>query len=178
MIWKPVVGYEGSYEVSDSGDVRSLDREIVTSTGLVKHLRGRQLKPGLSDGYPSVSLGSVSVRVHRLVAAAFIGPRPPGQGVCHQNDIKTDNRCSNLRYGSQSENSQDVYANKIRPKWFSKYTGVVKATRCNQRPYRAIVTGPRRETIHIGNFATELEAAEARNAFIKEHGLNRALCKI
>jgi hypothetical protein len=168
--------------VSSTGEVKSLDREVVTSKGIVRRLKGRTLKPGLSDGYLSINILSqgkqVSWRVHLLVAAAFIGPRPRGLDVCHKNDIRTDNRVCNLKYGSRSENMQDVFTNGIRPKRFSKYTGVSKATRCKDRPYKATVTGSKRRTIHIGNFATELEAAKARNAFIKEQGLNSALCKI
>lgn len=78
--WRPVVGHEGSYEVSDQGNVRSLDRTTIRN-GHVHKLRGKVLVPVRASeyGYLRVSLGRGKPQfVHRLVAAAFIGP---GDGV-------------------------------------------------------------------------------------------------
>lgn len=118
-IWKPVVGYEGSYEVSDLGRVRSLDRVVVTRRG-PRRYRGRLLKltyPGA--GYPAVQLLKVGVArtglVHHLVLAAFVGPRPPGMEACHYDDDKTNGQLSNLRYASRSENTLDRVRNGIHP---------------------------------------------------------------
>ena len=97
--WLPVVGYEGLYEVSDLGRVRSLRS-------------GHLLKMATNRGYPRVGLNkdgnARAVRVHILVAAAFIGPRPDGQEVCHANGVKTDNRVTNLRYDTHAENNRDI----------------------------------------------------------------------
>lgn len=113
--WRPVVGYEGLYEVSDHGRVRSLDRTIQHPLGM-KRLKGRLMRPSLNRmGYPTVGLsrsGGLRLRrVHQLVAEAFIGPRPQGQMVRHYNDIKTDNHVSNLRYGTYSDNLYDRVRN-------------------------------------------------------------------
>ena len=118
--WKPVVGWEGLYEVSDHGNVRSLDRTIHYSDGRVFHHKGRALRPGMSksgrDRYQRVGLCRDSVtsmhKVHILVATAFHGPRPPG-GVCrHLNDVVSDNRAMNLSWGTASENQLDSVENR------------------------------------------------------------------
>ena len=115
-IWKPVVGHEGAYEVSDLGRVRSLDRRVrlVTlqageTTRLVKE---RVLRPGPTrSGHVSVAIGKGNSRlVHRLVLEAFVGPCPDGCEVLHLNHDPADNRLVNLKYGTRSENLKMDYA--------------------------------------------------------------------
>jgi len=111
--WKPVNGCEGIYEVSSHGRVRSVDRTITLSDGQVRHLEGKVLRtpPLQKTGYPFVNLciqGKKKNRtVHSLVAEAFIGPRPEGAEVCHNDGIKTNNHVDNLRYGTSRENELD-----------------------------------------------------------------------
>lgn len=109
--WKDIPGYEGYYQVSDLGNVRSLDRVVKAGNGsFVK--RGQLLKPAIrKSGHLQVRLyrnGSRCVEVHTLVGSAFIGPRPVGYEVCHNNGIPSDNRLHNIRYGTQSENTRDM----------------------------------------------------------------------
>lgn len=94
-IWKPVVGYEGFYEVS--------------SLGRVRNPRGAILRDRLNHlGYNRAALCKCGVRrdcmVHRLVAAAFIGPLPIGKEVNHINGLRADNRVENLEYVTRAEN--------------------------------------------------------------------------
>lgn len=112
--WRPVVGYEGFYEVSDLGRVRSVDRTVEsihgrTGTAYVSHRRGRVLKPGITtSGHRYVVLRSRITRtVHSLVAEAFIGPRPPGMEVRHENGHPSDCCVTNLKYGTRSQNAED-----------------------------------------------------------------------
>ena len=110
--WRAVVGYEGYYEVSDRGRVRSLERSFVDSIGRTRKFPGVEMSTPIgSGGYPSVYLkrsGSVfSTAVHRLVADAFLGAKEVGQEVCHKNGNKFDPRASNLRWGSRSSNILD-----------------------------------------------------------------------
>ena len=114
--WLPIPGYEGLYEVSDQGRVKSLDRMRPFQDGY-RPIRGRVLKPwqpkaGSRLGYWSVLLsrdGAVKHRaIHSLVAEAFIGPRPEGMHVCHDDGDLHNNRVENLRYDTPSENSRDV----------------------------------------------------------------------
>jgi hypothetical protein len=115
--WLPVVGYEGLYEVSDRGQVRSLDRDVTTRAG-VRRYKGRILRMAPVNGYPCVALSLVGKQdtrpVHHLVMEAFAGPRPEGQDIRHLNDIKTDCRWpENLAYGTRKENFADRVVNGI-----------------------------------------------------------------
>ena len=117
--WLPVVGFEGRYEVSDQGRVRSCDRAVTYRSRLGKLVScpkdGVVLRPGLSsNGYLTVSLGRQSKMVQELVAEAFLGPRPPGMLVCHKNGRKRVNRSLNLYYGTNSTNNRDVVRHKGR----------------------------------------------------------------
>lgn len=109
-IWKPVIGHEGSYEVSSQGRVRSLDRVVTLPSGQTRRATGRILKAGTVRGYYLfVNLGKGNSQyVHRLVAEAFIGPRPDGTEICHNNGDPADNRVENLRYDSHRSNCEDV----------------------------------------------------------------------
>ena len=112
--WRAIPGHEGMYEVSDIGRVRGLDRIVVSNIHGGKRLvRGRMLKPWhQTAGYPWVTLGGRDKRaIHRLVLLAFVGPMPSGMISRHLNDVKTDNRLSNLQYGSQSQNRYDSVRN-------------------------------------------------------------------
>lgn len=114
--WRPVKGYEGYYEASDMGNVKSVDRYIVNH-GLLGgaktiKVKGRLLKQHLTrDGYLYVclSIGGVNkrVRVHRIIVDAFIPEDNSRQLIDHINTIKTDNRLSNLRRCTASENAQN-----------------------------------------------------------------------
>lgn len=113
--WLPVVGYEGTYEVSDLGRVRSLDRDVVDKNGVTKHWRGKVLSPGLHNGYDGHLLVVLSIRnrrktrlVHQLVLEAFVGPRPDGLVSCHGVGGPRDNRPSNLRWDTIPNNNLDT----------------------------------------------------------------------
>ena len=110
--WRPVKGYEGIYEVSNLGRVRSLDRVSKFKTGRVVPIAGRVMKTGLHyKGYERLMLSDGSGReiskfVHRLVAEAFI-PNPDGlPEVNHKDEDKTNNRPENLEWCSHIANSQ------------------------------------------------------------------------
>lgn len=110
--WRPVVGYEGIYEVSDQGRVKSLDRTVETSLGLRKY-RGRVLTSGTNrHGYPLVALADTGIvrskKVHRLVLEAFVGLCPEGMEACHGNGVRSDNRLDNLRWDTRRENHLDI----------------------------------------------------------------------
>jgi len=115
--WRAVPGWDGFYEVSSHGRVRSLDRYVTHKASAYRpeqqHFkRGRILKATLDGfGYPGVHLyrpGEVeAVRVHALVASAFIGPRPEGYTVAHNDGNPANAWASNLRYATFTENFAD-----------------------------------------------------------------------
>ena len=112
-VWKPVVGWEGCYEVSSRGDVRSVARSQLLSNGQTRYYKSRLLKPQFtSDGrHLHVQLRkpgkSKFHRVHTLVLEAFVGPCPDGMMCRHLNGDGHDNRKSNLVWGTASENQRD-----------------------------------------------------------------------
>jgi hypothetical protein len=113
-IWKDVPGYEGQYQVSDQGRVRSLDR-VVMCEGAVKgsyesRKKGRLLRPGPSNfGHLSVVLGRRNTRmVHDLVLRTFVGPPPDKHECCHNNGNPADNRLENLRWDTRGANIRDA----------------------------------------------------------------------
>ncbi|MEZ2310872.1 NUMOD4 domain-containing protein [Paraburkholderia sp. RCC_158] len=113
--WKPVVGYEGLYEVSDLGRVRSLDRYSPIRGGGVALHRGRILRPGTHEfGYAHVQLYrdavAVSFLVQYLVLEAFVGPRPDGLMACHNDGAPKNNVLGNLRWDTQVSNLADRVA--------------------------------------------------------------------
>ena len=115
--WLPVAGFEGFYEVSNIGNVRSLDRDVMTRAG-VRRYKGRILRIAKVNGYPWVTLSATgrqaSRPVHHLVMEAFAGPRPEGQDIRHLNDNKADCRWpENLAYGTRKENFGDRLVNGI-----------------------------------------------------------------
>ena len=113
--WRPIPGFEGAYEVSNLGRVRSLDRVIdhAPSSGRAgyQHIRrGKVLRPGRTkSGHLTVVLGreAGSRFVHSLVLLAFVGPMPQGQECRHLNGEEWDNRLANLEYATRSINSCD-----------------------------------------------------------------------
>lgn len=112
--WRAIPGWEGTYEVSDRGRVRSLDRYVFRADGRRERRRGQIRKSHAlpHTGHMNIKLRKdgvlISVGVHTLVAAAFIGPRPEGLQVCHDNGIPSDNRPGNLRYDTVSNNQLDA----------------------------------------------------------------------
>jgi hypothetical protein len=111
MTWLPVPGWAGRYEVSDGGEVRSIDRP---------GFKGRTLKQGSAHGgYRTVVLSRPGERhaytVHRLVAEAFLGPKPTGHHTRHLNGDKSDNSAANLAYGAASQNELDKVAHGRNP---------------------------------------------------------------
>lgn len=109
-VWKPVVGYEGSYEVTNTGDIRSLSR--ITPY----NLKGKILNQHLDkNGYLRVNLRKFNSEkdflVHILVLEAFISLRPYKKWGLHKNDVRVDNRLTNLYWGTPKENVQDAFLN-------------------------------------------------------------------
>jgi hypothetical protein len=109
--WKALPGWEGFYEVSDTGQVRSVDRSVPYGKHGHSKYKGRTLTPyPTPKGYRQVRLTrkgkSIQRYVHALVLAAFVGPRPKdAYETCHKNQNKEDNRLENLRYCTTRENA-------------------------------------------------------------------------
>jgi hypothetical protein len=144
-IWRPVVDFEGSYEVSNMGRVRSVDR-IVNG----QHLRGRIRKlitcPPIGHQELCLSKGGVlcHVQVHIVVLEAFVGPCPPGLHCLHINDDVTDNRLANLQWGTRklSREAYNAYQRERR----GLRRAIVNARKRELRRQESIARGVARPT--------------------------------
>ncbi len=154
-IWKPIPNYE-DYQVSNLGRVKSFRRgnNIVLKHGTTKY------------GYHVVNLHNKEVRkthnVHQLVAMAFLGHMPDGykKVVDHINNIKSDNRLSNLQLISSRENT-----NKDKTGGTSKYVGV--SFDKNSNKWKAAIRY-KGETIRLSVFSDELDAHNAYQKALSE----------
>ena len=109
--WRPVVGYEELYWISTDGRVYSVPRKNTSGGILTKDIapNGYHIVHLYLNGHPK------TVRIHQLVAAAFIGPRPTGMQVRHLDGNKSNNHISNLAYGTPSQNEQDKRSHGTNP---------------------------------------------------------------
>lgn len=114
-VWKDVIGYEGLYQVSNLGRVKSLARRCKTWNG-ERGVPEKILIGGLdTDGYKQVTLCNeghkTTWKVHRLVCLAFL-PNPENKpSINHKNAIKTDNKLENLEWSTVKENTIHAHEN-------------------------------------------------------------------
>lgn len=145
-IWKPVVGYEGSYEVSNLGNVRGLDRIKINAIGRKQHTLGRLLiKQSTYWGYHKVRLSmydngkskAKGVFVHRLVADAFIHNPEKKPQVNHIDGDKTNNNVNNLEWNTQSENQNHAVKTGLKKVFAGENNHSSKLTMVQVREIRA-----------------------------------------
>jgi len=110
--WLPVIGFEGIYEVSDLGQIRTVERVAMRSNGRPHRVKSTiRATKSTAKGYRTVTLvrdAKLSTyTVHKLVAEAFLGQRPPDHVVRHLNGDPSDNRLANLAWGTHSDNQRD-----------------------------------------------------------------------
>lgn len=111
-IWKPVVGWESVYMVSNMGRVKSLARTRAGKNGTRIGVSEKIMNPSPNTyGHVMVRLSCDGRRTrrfaHHLVMEAFVGPRPEGMECCHNNGNPGDNRLRNLRWDTPSANWDD-----------------------------------------------------------------------
>lgn len=133
--WRPILGWEGIYEVSDHGRVRSLPRAVPRIDGKRHWRRGQILKPspnGTGHAQVGLALGGVSTMrlVHRMVLLAFVGEPAPSLIGCHNDGDPTNNHLSNLRWDTRRSNNLDTVrhggnhnANQTHCKWGHEFAG-------------------------------------------------------
>lgn len=123
--WRPIPGYEGYYEVSNEGNVRSVDR-IVIRKGRKTFLRSRPMKTCVgTDGYLHFMATKHSEKkklaVHRCVTLAFIRNPQHKQTVNHKDGNKFNNTVENLEWATHSENLSHAYTNSLRGTTLGKH---------------------------------------------------------
>ena len=118
--WKPVFGFEGAYEVSTHGRVRSVPRPRRQWHGALATVPARILSQDIgSRGHRRVALYLKGQKtrhlVHRLVLAAFVGPCPPGMEGCHGDGDPSNNHLTNLRWDTKPANAADSISHGTHP---------------------------------------------------------------
>lgn len=165
-IWKDIPNYEGYYQISNLGNVRGMDRTIISKTGKNYKIKGRLLKKnkkGKQD-YLIVNLNKkgkhTSITIHKLVAIAFLNHKPCGFKVVvdHINNIKTDNRVDNLQLISTRMNSCKDKKQK------SKHYCIYEVGKSKKYMVRLRINGVKKS---LGNYNTISEAISIRDKFIK-----------
>ena len=176
--WKYIVGYEGLYEVSTDGQVRSCDRYVNCKDGSIRFYKGKILKHGKNlHGYLIAVLchkgKETTIQIHKQVALAFLCNPNGKEQVDHIDTDRANNNVSNLRWVTRKENmnnpltlqhcSKSIYCIELNQVWFS-------ATECSKelgvdRPnITSCCTGRRKSTggYHF-RYATEEEIEEYKN---------------
>ena len=165
-IWKDIKYYEGLYQVSSLGNVKSLVRYVNHNYGGLRIVKERMLKKPLDNyGYQIVTLNNNSkgktFKIHQLVAVGFLCHEPNGMitVVDHINNIKTDNRVENLQLITNRENcSKDKKGSSI-------YTGVNWCKR--ERRWMSYISINKKK-VFLGRFTDELEASNAYQKALKK----------
>lgn len=108
-IWKDIPGYEGRYQASTNGQIRSLDTHVWSGGGY-RSVKGRILKLSIEgSGYLNVNLGIDNPqRIHILILSTFKGPRPKEFDGMHLDGDASNNFEGNLEWGTKSKNSQMI----------------------------------------------------------------------
>ena len=110
--WKPLVGFDGLYSVSDLGRIRSEPRAVARKGRGTLFIPGKILRTPPTQGYPRFNASrdgvATQIFVHQAVMLAFIGPPAAGEEVRHKNGNRSDARLKNLEYGTRSQNIADA----------------------------------------------------------------------
>jgi hypothetical protein len=144
-VWKDIEGYEGFYQVSDKGRIKSLDRIVISGYGKPHRLKGKILKAQTHHcGYLEITLhkdGKKNThKVHRLVAEAFIQNIDNLKEVNHKNEDKTDNQVENLEWCNRTYNIN--YGTSLQR----------RAEKCSKKVYQYTLTG---ELVKVWNSTAE-----------------------
>ena len=152
-IWKDIPGYEGKYQVSNLGRVKSINRVIMRKDGISRTISERIRKQRIDNrGYYRVTLHHMPKQVHQLVAMAFLNHKPNGHKlvVDHINNNGIDNRAENLQIVTQRYNSS-----KDKKGGSSRYVGVHIDKSKNKWRAQIVINS---KVVHIGYYTNDYDA--------------------
>ena len=164
-IWKDIPGYEGYYQASTLGRIKSLPRHVPKRNGGTVFIKGGIRKQVIDNkGYFTIMLNKeteITYKVHSLIAMAFLNHRPCGYKtvVDHINNIHTDNRAVNLQITTQRINGSKDRINK------SGKTGAYLVP-SGKWDAKVVFDGKR---YHLGTFSTKEEAGEAYKSAVASY---------
>lgn len=154
--FRDIYGYEGMYQASDLGRIKSLERMVRTHKSSFKRNKARILKQSTDNcGYKKVSLKKITLNVHRLVLMAFKGASD--LYVDHINNVSDDNRLVNLRYVTPRENCI-FYRESVKSE--NSFVGVNLNKKDGKFQAKIVIN---RKTYTLGMYFSALEASQAYN---------------
>ena len=142
--WRDIPGFEGMFQVSSMGRVKSLDRIVGGAGGRTRVFPGSMRSFGRAGaGYRNVTLGKNgrrrTFRLHRLVLSVFVGPCPEGFQGSHLNGDPGDNRLCNLKWESARDNHMRQWDHGTRPSVLTREDVIeIRARRAAGEPFRTI----------------------------------------
>jgi CDP-glycerol glycerophosphotransferase (TagB/SpsB family) len=168
-IWKDILGYEGIYQISSLGRVKSLRRETYNGKGYF-NINEKFLKQRTTTkGYYSYSLTknnkTIDFLSHRLIAVAFIDNPSNKRTVNHKDSVRNNNSISNLEWASYRENHCHRVSKMAKS---SKYVGVCFHKATKKWESNICVSG---KSIHLGIHKTEEEAYQVRCDYEKNNNI-------
>ena len=168
-IWKDVLGYENVYQVSNLGNIKSLDRKVTYKNCVPRFKKGRIITPGINKyGYKQVCLSlngaQKSICLHLLIARTFINNESKLQ-VNHKDFNKLNNNVYNLEFITHLENLIHKSENSIHS---SKYIGITYYKRDN---LWQVEVKRNKIKYYLGRFKTEEEANQVRLNFLLKNNL-------
>jgi hypothetical protein len=167
-IWKDIKGYEGLYQISSMGNIRSLDRVVTCINGREANYKGKSRKPSILE-YRIISLSKgnkvAMKKISRLVALHFLSNPDNKKLVNHKDGNKHNDNFMNLEWCSYSENSIHSFEKGLSLKK-NKVSGVFYEKRRNKW---AAYLYRNSKNIFIGRFKTEEEAVKARQKYINDN---------
>jgi hypothetical protein len=112
IIWKDIPGYEGEYQASKCGRIKSIDRVIVTKNGQLRKYKGSERKPQKhSSGYLAINLRQSDQHLwHRLIALTHHEKAADKSFVNHKDGNKLNNHSDNLEWSTRQENETHAYS--------------------------------------------------------------------
>jgi hypothetical protein len=165
-IWKDIPNYEGLYQASNLGRVKSIKRVVCRSNGCLHTIKEKILKENINGaGYFIVNLYKnrkmKTFAIHKLIATAFLNHTPCGhkEVIDHVNNDKLNNRVDNLQLTTARHNSSKDRKGK------SKYTGVCWDKNSKKWMARIRLNGKQN---YLGLFANEIDAHNAYQNKLKE----------
>lgn len=163
-IWKDIPGYEGLYQASNLGEVKSLDRMIgAKDNRKLRFVEGKILKFGMHrKGYYQIHLKSKCFKVHKIIATTFLGHIPCGmkEVVDHINNNKLDNRVENLQLTTNRHNSSKDKKNNS-----SRFLGACLSTNKKRFVSYIHIDGIQK---YLGTFNCEFAASVAYHKAVKQ----------
>ena len=114
-IWKPIKEELG-YMVSNTGNIRSVDRTTIYSDGRIGNFKGREMSISDKTDYPVCTINNKTYKIHRLVAKAFIENPKNKAEVNHKDGDKHNNNVDNLEWVTREENMQHAFMNGMIPR--------------------------------------------------------------